>query len=838
MNAKIMFYEAFGDDPDLPTSEECAEYIAADLGVDCSTVIAELHRMDFDESGVVDENMFLAIYSKINEETPSQIESDWSLCTSKCDRCNRLRLSRDFLCSKAKTLRSHCYNCRGDSPLHAQPMHVFCRMDLPLADEERLAALHLLNMETAAVNGKGIDCWYVERFADPSVSDHFKETEIVGDTEKTRKDGFPDGEARELVENRIKCALFRAEGYRYNRSKRGVSSSRFICTQRSDSARVLQNESSRKRRRKESVKMESCGGVLTIRFGKNGQAVISCFHEYIHESLPQVSQITAEVQCDIQRGVELGLSPFQIVSDLNRQGKGQFSWSQVYYKWCTMMECHYKASSDVKLSARTFLRKSESFIEIFYNQEPFALGFLSNHARRVCDRARIEEAFIDSTFKTNSSKLELFAILGSFLGTGFPIAYLFLEATGGRNETESITQRKSSIRGFLEALHRGLRSFRPTFFFTDKDFGQISAISSIYGVCPSICLWHMKRAIKRKVVELNAEGVERSTKKKREILLDLVTKHFNVHPFFSTDPETIESLYLKNLQEIANFCEHENLPNVYSYLLANWYTWNRYILWGRRHHAAIAFTKTTMTIEAHWSIVKRQYLVHHNRPRLDFLLYIIDQQLMPKVESDFTLLLRGLRKPKWWKDFTKEWIAAKCRSAGGTYKTNAGTWTCSCPAYLRSRFLFCKHLIAGAECPAYRALVRNRHPPFLQFRVDPGRLVPDMGHHLQDSEFAINNLDAPTTLQQSLYTENGVLSDIASPGDRLLQQDALQELMEWTNRHISSLREAGTGGTRQLEHIEKNVLKRLHHYRERVQKSMRQRSAPKTWEHADTLFLP
>ena len=358
-----------------------------------------------------------------------------------------------------------------------------------------------------------------------------------------------DADSRSAVEARVKEAIFRAEGYRYNRSKAGATSCRLICTQRSDSARsTSHDENQKKRRRRDSMKMKSCNGVLTLKFSAGGPTVISCFHEYIHESVPHVSQITSEISDAIQRGVDNGLSPFQIVSDLNNQKKGQFTWSQVYYKWSSIMESRYKSSPDVKVSSQAFLAKSGRFSQVYYAESPFALGFISNHARAVCTKAWIQEAYIDSTFKTNSSKLDLFAILGSFLGTGFPIAYLFLEIGGRGRSSECEQSRKNSIKGFLGAVYRELQSFRPIFFFTDKDFGQISGLSDIYGILPSICLWHMKRAVKRKIGALKAEGLESLTKEHMGDILDLITKHFNTHPFFYAEVETVQSLYLKNLQ--------------------------------------------------------------------------------------------------------------------------------------------------------------------------------------------------------------------------------------------------------------------------------------------------
>ena len=54
-------------------------------------------------------------------------------------------------------------------------------------------------------------------------------------------------------------------------------------------------------------------------------------------------------------------------------------------------------------------------------------------------------------------------------GTGFPLAYLFLETNGeagANNKTNIITV-------FLKSLN-------PTFFLTDKDFAQISAAQNTW----------------------------------------------------------------------------------------------------------------------------------------------------------------------------------------------------------------------------------------------------------------------------------------------------------------------------------------------------------------------
>ena len=205
---------------------------------------------------------------------------------------------------------------------------------------------------------------------------------------------------------------------------------------------------------------------------------------------------------------------------------------------------------------------------------------------------------------------------------------------------------------------------------------------------------------------------------------------------------------------------------------------------------------------------------------------------MPKVEADHNLLLTGRKKPTWWHDFTKEWAHASIHDAQNSYVTNAGTWTCSCPAYLRSRFLLCKHLIAGTACPAYRAVIRNRHPPFLQIRTDPDRHIPQIGGELQHLPGSVPIESWLTSLsehRESFHDEH------VPEGTE--DQDSVHALLQWTYNHVANLKKTHSG-SKQIQHIEKNVLKRLLLYRERVEKSMRQRSAPKTWEHADLLFLP
>ena len=99
--------------------------------------------------------------------------------------------------------------------------------------------------------------------------------------------------------------------------------------------------------------------------------------------------------------------------------------------------------------------------------------------------------------------MEVFVVLGTLLGTGFPIAYFFLS---GAKELRD-QQRKDSTLDFFKSLKTSVPSVQPLFFFSDKDTGQIDAIETVYNMSISLCLWHMKRSIKKKYASLRENAM-------------------------------------------------------------------------------------------------------------------------------------------------------------------------------------------------------------------------------------------------------------------------------------------------------------------------------------------
>ena len=55
---------------------------------------------------------------------------------------------------------------------------------------------------------------------------------------------------------------------------------------------------------------------------------------------------------------------------------------------------------------------------------PCVFACTTTIGEEILERHECAEIFIDSTYNTNTSKFELFAVIPSVLGTGVPIAYI------------------------------------------------------------------------------------------------------------------------------------------------------------------------------------------------------------------------------------------------------------------------------------------------------------------------------------------------------------------------------------------------------------------------------
>lgn len=311
-------------------------------------------------------------------------------------------------------------------------------------------------------------------------------------------------------------------------------------------------------------------------------------------------------------------------------------------------------------------------------------------------------------------------------GAGFSAAYLFLD-----NAKKDNGIRTSILTNFFQELKKiGLNNIE--YFLTDKDFSQINAAQSTWPDAKiQICLWHAKKALKKKLSDneiknfnhhslLNSNQqydfidtqwilsfISRTTtsnhsifcpKDLRSEVLNLFVKHYHQHPLIpSSQNEFLSSQLIQQnaVKEMYFLCYKHNLIHLWAYLWTNWYQDDKWILWARSASCEICIFKTTMLTESHWKVIKRDYLPKFFRPRLDLVAYIILTKLIPHNEAMFKKYIKGRQQPSWRKDFKHNWKELSKREPSQTthYLTDSERWICSCSYFLTNRFFICKHLV-------------------------------------------------------------------------------------------------------------------------------------------------
>jgi len=113
----------------------------------------------------------------------------------------------------------------------------------------------------------------------------------------------------------------------------------------------------------------------------------------------------------------------------------------------------------------------------------------------------------------------------------------------------------------------------------------------------------------------------------REIILDKIAYYFHLHPLIPNDENeflTSDELWLLSVREMYDFCIQHGLKYVWAYMWTNWYKKEDWILWARAANPEIiCLFKTTMLIEAHWKVIKRDFLPKFFRLCLDLVTYVI-----------------------------------------------------------------------------------------------------------------------------------------------------------------------------------------------------------------------
>lgn len=187
-------------------------------------------------------------------------------------------------------------------------------------------------------------------------------------------------------------------------------------------------------------------------------------------------------------------------------------------------------NSDPYVSYRLYLEQSDNLEFPHESVEPRALGSLTSIRLHATNNHECREWLLDSTYRTNSSRVELSMIIVKIFGAGFPLARLFFE--GSRNDFQGKTRRVDVITSFLYSLQQRVSYLTPKFFFTDNDSGQIAVIGSLYQIELSIFLWHLKRAVWAKALSLKKNDALKITDTEYNHLQMQITRQYCMYPMF------------------------------------------------------------------------------------------------------------------------------------------------------------------------------------------------------------------------------------------------------------------------------------------------------------------
>jgi hypothetical protein len=199
-----------------------------------------------------------------------------------------------------------------------------------------------------------------------------------------------------------------------------------------------------------------------------------------------------------------------------------------------------------------------------------------------------------------------------------------------------------------------------------------------------------------------------------------------------------------------------------------------------------------------WRRIKRDYLSHFGNPRLDLLVWVLVCKLQPL----YVRLVHKIRFPtgrprdarSWRKAFKAEWKACYARETSAQdrfpylrYEPDPSRWVCACPAFFRSRFLICKHLVKSCHPVPSRFFLevqRNRTTPFWKHPA----LTP-LEQSLTDAAATMPSNEAPNVDGNRLDEDDeGPEDDESDDGiDEKLHEEAVQSMEQRIDHNVSVL---------------------------------------------------
>lgn len=784
-----------------------------------------VNRNGYSDLYVVDHNLFVILGRYLMECDEQIFIKERYKYMATCPRCHVLRPCYYFINHTTSVTSHNCAVCRGIGYRSPSMESVNAIIDVTVIGEvdDNLNALTIvmdwfkLNQELSMKLNYAIDVLIMQN-SKISASNSMPDTNL----------NICLFTPQQLIDAIHKCGP-----YRFTSNGTQRNGARFICSQCKRSRH--DNEVESRVRIASSRRLYNCGGYVSYTRSANRMSV-RIKHESHHEKAVEQFKLDEDQRAKVMDLAASGMSPFQILSHVRFSTENGVLYHSVYNLWSSVMVGKFKRHNDPHQSAIIYIEECDSLHILGVQSNPFGLAFSTEIANHIMQSWKVTEILIDSTFKTNKQKLELFTVIGSCMGAGFPLAYFLLEAGTG----SGLKSREQSLTFFLTHLKNKLQNLNPCFTFTDKETAQIKSLKTVFHVDPSLCLWHMKRSLKMKLKELKKNKLSQLNEQSENALFNLIDTHyFRSTVAFNSSDSDLKTIALRELNEFF-FC-HPGEREFQTYLQRNWYDNQSWKLWGRRHESKISFSRTTMKVESHWSMIKRLYLLPYNRPGLDLLIHVLATGVMTKYKHDYNAMKSGRNKPYWWRAFVTMWKKCSEAEIRGQYQTDKQNFMCSCPAWLKSQFFICKHLVGDMPCPNYHQVTIRRNPPFLIIDRNSTRLIANiddefMGDPSSTVSFAANAVDnaaVDNQLEISFQNEPSI-DNVNDLGERL-RADVVK-LSEWFHNHVLSIT-SNAADLQQAKYVNDNILPRIRDYKENVEDALRSRTVQRTWHCPDTLYL-
>ncbi|KAK9361677.1 hypothetical protein V1504DRAFT_439304 [Lipomyces starkeyi] len=287
------------------------------------------------------------------------------------------------------------------------------------------------------------------------------------------------------------------------------------------------------------------------------------------------------------------------------QTEVQITRQQVYNFWLSLTQSEWQRDpADDFRSAQLLLAEQEGYELIQGLQEPgISLASSSSTPHLV----QISTALSSTVFSPGYDLVSL------------PLSYLLLGKRGSRL-TEWFTALRNA--GLMFTLTRTLR---------------VTAASIAFGGNNSTynhhrCLWHSLRAIDQhiagKVKGRGADSIDAASNSTRKAALPpylhflslraMIKRHLLRHPLLPK-----EDIHACSIKEMLEYCRSIDQPQLFRYFWATGSRWEIASLCVRPGSNTIPISRTTMRLESHWRILKKDYASHLTRLRLDLLTHII-----------------------------------------------------------------------------------------------------------------------------------------------------------------------------------------------------------------------